>query len=209
VGLPDLSKKKNNNHPSQMLLRQNDNNSRWIIVVFHSSSYISNTYLPLYLDKERGHAIIQTWYPNALTSVWVPSTMNAVISALKNKQVGCPFCHHFILSEAGAIALRDGAQGRFSSVDEANDYFILVIVRRYLVTTLHGFRNNKRRLAKLKRKVSAAKRQWKISRDDRRQKEAYLGATTFPYELNRSCQEFYHCLKKEWGFAPDKFLLMK
>jgi hypothetical protein len=37
--------------------------------------------------------------------------MNAVISALTNKQVGCHFCHQFKLSEAGAIAVRDGAQG--------------------------------------------------------------------------------------------------
>ena len=192
-----------------MLLRQNDNNSQWIIVVFYPSSYVCNTYLPLYLDKERGQFIIQTWYPNAVTSVWVPSTMNAVLSALKNKQVGCHFCHQFILKEAGAIALRDGAQGRFSSVDEANDYFILVVIKGYLVTALHGFRNNKRKLAKLKRKVPAATRRWKISRDDRRQKEAYLGSKSFPYELSRCCQEFYHCLKKEWGFAPEKILLMK
>ncbi len=52
-----------------------------------------------------------------------------------------------LISESGQI--RDGTQGQFSSVDEANDYFILVIIRRYLVTTLHGLRNNKRKLAKL------------------------------------------------------------
>jgi hypothetical protein len=130
-------------------------------------------------------------------------------SIAKKKQVGCPFCHHYILSEAGAIALRDGAQGRFSYVDEANDYFIQVVIRRYLVAALHGFRNNKMRLAKLKQKVPAAKRQWKISRDGRWQKEPYLGSKTFPYELSHSCREFYHCLKKQWGFAPEKFLLMK
>ncbi len=57
---------------SAMLLQQNDNNSQWMIVVFHPSSYVCNTYLPLYLDKERGQFIIQTWYPYAVTSVWVP-----------------------------------------------------------------------------------------------------------------------------------------
>jgi hypothetical protein len=67
-----------------------------------------------------------------------------------------PFLPLFILGEAGAIALRDCAQGCFSSVDETNDYFILVVIRRYLVTAFHGFRNNKRRLAKVKQKVTAA-----------------------------------------------------
>jgi hypothetical protein len=213
MALSAARKKKISNHPlrlikSAMLLWQNDNNSQWMIVVFYPSSCVSQTYLPLYLDKDRGQYIIQTWYPNAITSVWVPTTMNAVISALKNKQVGCRFCHQLILNEAGAIALRDGFQGRFSSVDEANDYFIQVIIEGYLVIALHGFRNNKRKLAKLKRKVPAAKRRWNKSRDDRRQKEAYLGSKSFPYELSRCCREFYHFLKKEWGFTPEKVLLM-
>ncbi len=93
-----------------MLLQQNDNNSQWMIVVFDPSSCVSQTYLPLYLDKERGQYIIQTWYLDAVTSVLVPTTMNALISALKNKQIGCHFCHQLILNEAGAIALRDGTQ---------------------------------------------------------------------------------------------------
>jgi hypothetical protein len=95
---------------SAMLLQQNDNNSQWMIVVFDPSSCVSQTYLPLYLDKERGQYIIQTWYLDAVTSVLVPTTMNALISALKNKQIGCHFCHQLILNEAGAIALRDGTQ---------------------------------------------------------------------------------------------------
>ncbi len=128
-----------------MLLQQNGNNSQWLIVVFDPSRYILNVYLPLYLDKERGQCIIETWYPNAITSVWIPSTMNAVISALKNKQIGCRFCHQLILNEAGAIALRDGAetlQGRFLSEDDTNDYFILVVIDGYLLIALHGFRKN-------------------------------------------------------------------
>jgi hypothetical protein len=194
-----------------MLLRQNDNNSQWMIVVFDPSRYISNVYLPLYLDKERGQGIIETWYPNAITSIWIPSTMNAVISALKKKQIGCRFCHQLILNEAGVIALRDGAetlQGRFLSEDDANDYFILVVIDGYLLIALHGFKKNKGKRAKLKRKVPAAKRQWMISRDYRRQEEAYLGCKSFPYELSRCCREFFYCLKKEWGFSPEKNLLM-
>jgi hypothetical protein len=76
--------------------------------------------------------------------------MNTVLSALKNKQVGCCFCHQLILKEAGAIVLRYGAQGRFSSVVEANE--------GYLVIALHGLKKNKMKVAKLKRKVPAAKR---------------------------------------------------
>jgi hypothetical protein len=60
------------------------------------------------------------------------------MSALKNKLVGCHFWHQFILNEAGAIALRDGAHGQFLYVDEANNYVILVIIEGYLVTALHG-----------------------------------------------------------------------
>jgi hypothetical protein len=69
--------------------------------------------------------------------------MNAIISTLKNKQTQCRFCHQLILNEAGAIALRDDAQtlqGRFSSEDDTNDYFILVVIERYLLIALHGFR---------------------------------------------------------------------
>jgi hypothetical protein len=78
--------------------------------VFDPSSYVSNVFLPLYLDKERGQCIIETWYPNAITSVWIPSTMNALISALKNKQIGCCFCNQLILNEVRAIAFKDGAE---------------------------------------------------------------------------------------------------
>jgi hypothetical protein len=84
-GPQDLSKKKKTiiHHKcyfGRMVIIHNG-----LLFVFHPSSYVCNTYLPLYLDKERGQFIIQTWYPNAVTSVWVPSTMNAVISALQKK----------------------------------------------------------------------------------------------------------------------------
>jgi hypothetical protein len=117
--------------------------------------------------------------------------MNAVISALKNMQIGCRFCHQLILNEAGAMAFRDGA-------------FILVFIDGYLVLALHVFRKNKRKRSKLKRKVPAASMQWLISRDDQRQKEAYLGSKSSTYELSYCCREFYHCLKKEWGFSPKQ-----
>jgi hypothetical protein len=51
------------------------------------------------------------------------------------------------------------------SEDDANDYIILVVIDGYLLIALHDFRKNKRKRAKLKRKVPAAKRRWMISQD--------------------------------------------
>jgi hypothetical protein len=88
-------------------LRHNDNNSQWLIVVFNPTDYVTNIFMPLYLDKVRGQLIIQTWHPNALASFWAPSTMSAVMVALQNKRTGCSFCRDMILSQAGITALKD------------------------------------------------------------------------------------------------------
>jgi hypothetical protein len=195
-----------------MHLRQNDTNSQWLIVVFNPADYVANIFMPLYLDKARGPLIIQTWYPNALASIWVPSTMSAVMAALRNKSIGCHFCHDMILRQAGIIALKDDGralQNQFASQADANDYFIQVVVTNYVTTTLHDFRNQRRKWERLKRKVPSARRKWIKKRDERRQAEAYLGISPFAYELRRACEEFYSALKNEWGFSPIKLFLMK
>ena len=139
-----------------MHLRQNDNNSQWLIVVFNPADYVANIFMPPYLDKVRGQLIIQTWYPNALTSIWVPSTMSAVMVALRNKSIGCHFCYDIILRQAGKLALKDDGQNiqnMFASQADANDYFIQVVVNNYVTTTLHVFQKNQRKWERLKRKV--------------------------------------------------------
>ena len=168
--------------------------------------------MPLYLDKERGQHIVMDWYPNAIRSVWMPSTMDAVMSALSKKKIGCHFCHNIILQRAGTIALQLGAgalQDYFSSKSDANDYFIKIIVDSYVTTTLHEFRSQRRKSKRLKRQVPTARKRWVAKRDRRHQEEAYLGSQEFPYELRRSCEEFYSALKMEWGFSPTKLFLMK
>ena len=92
---------------------------------------------------------------------------------------------------------------------DANDYFIDVIINSYLMTALHAFRSNARKVARLKRKTWQAKLQWMRKRDLRRVNELYLGVQPFSYELRRCCEEFYKQLKKAWGFTPVKLLLMK
>ena len=195
-----------------MQLRQRSNTSQWLIVVFHPSTYVTEVYLPLYLDKERGQLIVETWYSNSLTSIWLPSTMSSVMAALRHKSISCHFCHQIILREAGTIALRHGAhalQCLFTSEVDANDYFILSVIDAYVMTALHGFKNNRKKLSKLKRKIPEAKRQWKIKQHARRYREIYLGSQPFSYELRRSCEEFYSVLKKDWGITPERLFLMK
>jgi len=40
------------------------------MVVFKLDDYVTNVFIPLYLDKVRGSLMIQTLYPNALTLIW-------------------------------------------------------------------------------------------------------------------------------------------
>ncbi len=62
--------------------------------------------------------------------------------ALQQKRIGCHFCHQFILNEVGSLALATGTcdlQNRVSSKLDANDYFIDVVIKAYLMVTLHDF----------------------------------------------------------------------
>ncbi len=62
--------------------------------------------------------------------------------ALQQKRVGCCFCHQFILTEVGSLALAISAsdlQSGFLSKMEAKDYFIAVVINAYLTVTLHVF----------------------------------------------------------------------
>ena len=195
-----------------MQLRRRPNTSQWLIVVFNPSHYITELFLPLYLSRDSGESIIRTWYPNAVTSIWLPSSMSSVMLALQQKTIGCHFCHQFILGAVGSLALTSSMhslQSKFVSKHDADDYFIAVVINSYLTTTLHAFRRNARKLARLKRKVQQAKLQWTRKRDLRRLNELYLGLQPFSYELRRCCEEFYKQLKKTWGFAPIKLFLMK
>ena len=82
--------------------------------------------------------------------------------ALQQKRIGCNFCHRFILGAVGSLALSISTRdlnNRFSSVMDANDYFIDVIINSYLTTALHAFRSNARKVARLKRKTWQAKLQ--------------------------------------------------
>jgi hypothetical protein len=62
----------------------------------------------MYLDRERGPSIVSTWYPNAVTSCWVPISFWEVMALLKNKLITCHYCHEIILNAVGTMALQDG-----------------------------------------------------------------------------------------------------
>lgn len=195
-----------------MLLRQNDNNSQWSIVVFYPSSHVSTVFLPLYLDKDQGPSIVSTWYPNAVTSCWVPPSFREIMSTLKKKLISCHHCHTIILNSAGTMALKDGIHvlsEKFRTEEDAKKHFIVLVIDTYLVRALDEFKNNKRKASRLKQKVLVAKHKWDVAREGRQQREAYLGSQPFHYDLRRSCEEFYSILKKEWGFSPEKQMLMK
>jgi hypothetical protein len=88
----------------------------------------------------------------------------------------------------GADTLHD----QFSSQLDANNYFIKVIVE-YATTTLHEFKNKRKKCKRLKRMVPAARRRWIAKYDAQRKAEAYLVVPSF-LELRRSCEEFYSAL---------------
>ena len=190
-----------------MLLRPSDINSRWLIVVFYPSSHETTLFLPMYLDRDQGTSIVSTWYPNAITSCWVPSSFQDVMSSLKKKLISCHYCHEIILNAVGTMALQDGdhmMSANFETKEDANYHFIVVVIDKYLVKALQEFKNNQRKKSRLKRKVLAAKMKWNMKREQRHQTEAYLGSLPFHHELRRSCEEFYCALRKEWGFSPEK-----
>ncbi len=194
-----------------MLHRQSDINSRWLIVVFYPSSYETRLFLPMYLDRDRGPSIVSTWYPNAVTSCWVPISFREVMVSLKNKLITCHYCHEIILNAVGTMALQDGdhtMRVNFPNKEDVNKHFIVVVIDHYLVKALKEFSNNRRKRTRLKSKVPAAKMKWDMKREQRHQTEAYLGSLPFHHELRRSCEEFYFILKKEWGFSPEKSFLI-
>jgi hypothetical protein len=86
--------------------------------------YSSYNFTSLYLDKERGQQIVRDWYPITVSSVWMPSTMDAVTFALEKKQV---ICHIIILQKARTFALNGSytLQHYFTSESNANDYTLL------------------------------------------------------------------------------------
>jgi hypothetical protein len=183
------------------------NTLQWLIVVFNPSHYITEVFLPLYLNQDICESIIRTWYPNSVTSIWLPSSMSLVMLALQQNVIGCHFCHQLILGAVGSLALSSilhSLQSKFASKIDANDYFIVVVIDAYLTTTLHAFTSNARKSARLKRKTWQAKPQWMRKRDVRLRNELYLGVQPFSYELRQCCEEFYKQLKKSWGFTPKK-----
>jgi hypothetical protein len=54
-----------------MQLCQQSSSAQWMIVVFNAFSCITKEFLPLYLNKERGEEIVQAFYPNAWTFIWL------------------------------------------------------------------------------------------------------------------------------------------
>jgi hypothetical protein len=134
------------------------------------------------------------------------------MSTLKNKLISCHHCHYIILNSVGTMALKDGVHvlsAKFPMEDDAKKHFIVLVIDKYLVRALDEFKNNKRKASRLKQKVLVAKHKWDVGREQRKQKEAYLGSQPFHYDLRRSCEEFYSILNKEWGFSREKQMLMK
>jgi hypothetical protein len=112
----------------------------------------------------------------------------------------------------GTMALKYGVHvlsAKFPMEDDAKKHFIFLVIDKYMVSALDEFKNNKRKASRLKQKVPVAKHKWDVAREQRKQKKAYLGSQPFHYDLRRSCEEFYSILNKEWGFSPEKQMLMK
>ncbi len=89
--------------------------------------------------------------------------MSLVMLALQQKVIDCHFCHQFILGAVGLLVLTSSMhslQSKFASKNDANDYFIAVVINAYLTTALHAFRSNARKVSRLKRKSWQAKLQW-------------------------------------------------
>ncbi len=215
VDLDEPSQFPAKNWQSAMQLRQHCNSSQWMIVVFCPPPYQSNSYIVLYLEKERGHQIVQNWYPTAVNAIRLPSSMSSVLRVIWNKKINGSsiFWHELILRSIGELALISPRQGfntledRFASEMEANDYFIDIIVETYIITVIHSERKSLR--GRLKAKVSNARELWLIKRNEHRQNELYLGRVPFHDELRRSCEEFYATLRNIWGFSPLKLFYMK
>jgi hypothetical protein len=76
-----------------MQLCQQSNDSRWLIVVFSPSSFVTTLFLSLYLKLDTGEQVVQIWYPNSLAFYWLPTTINSIMTWLKNKAISNPYYH--------------------------------------------------------------------------------------------------------------------
>ena len=89
-----------------MKLRQRSNDSRCLVVVFSPSSFVTTLFLPLYLKLDKGERVVQMWYPNSLAFYWLPTTMNSIMTTLKNKRISDPHYHEFLLNQVRSLALK-------------------------------------------------------------------------------------------------------
>ena len=90
---------------------------------------------------------------------------------------------------------------KFRCEQEANDYFIIILIDAYLKALLRDLTGSIS-ISILKKKIPEAKKEWRRKRDRRRMDELYLGDLSFENELRRCIDEFYNELKKVWGFSP-------
>jgi hypothetical protein len=67
--------------------------------------------------------------------------------------------------------------------EDVKKHFIAIVIDKYLITALEELKNNKRKTLRLNRKVLVAKQKWNVKREQRQQREAYLGSQPFHYEL--------------------------
>jgi len=187
-----------------MHLRQRSTDSRWLVVVFTPSPFITTLFLPLYLNLATGERVVQIWYPNLLAFYWLPTTMNSIMTSLKNKTISNPYHHEFLLNRVGSLALTETPpelERKFRCEQEANDYFIIILIDAYLKALLRDLTGSIS-ISILKKKIPEAKKEWRRKRDRRRMDELYLGDLSFENELRRCIDEFYNELKKVWGFSP-------
>ena len=99
---------------SAMQLRQRCKSSQWMVVVFCPPPYKSNSYIVLYLDKQRGYQIVQAWNPTDVDSIWLPTTMSSVLKLIRNKKTNGSniVWHELILwRSVGGLALTSPRQG--------------------------------------------------------------------------------------------------
>jgi hypothetical protein len=141
--------------------------------------------------------------------------MSSVLKLIRDKKINGSnkFWHEHLLRSVGELALTSPRQGidtlmtKFTSEAEANNYFIDVVVKTYIVTAIHHECKGIRK--RLEVEVSRAKELWIKKQNKHCQIELYLGTLPFHDELRRSCEEFYAALRNVWGFKPYQLFYMK